>query len=98
MARSRRGRGHARSIGEVGQFSYSADTILPRSRNSGSSGETTSYWTVSSPRSLAAGEELRSSAKTSSWLPEDIVAPPTTEPVTEGDFKREDIDRVLRDL
>jgi hypothetical protein len=34
----------------------------------------------------AAGEELRSSAKTSSWLPEDIVAPPTTEPVAEGDF------------
>ena len=32
------------------------------------------------------------------WVPEDIVAPPTTEPVTAGDFKREDIDRVLRDL
>jgi hypothetical protein len=32
------------------------------------------------------------------WVPEDIVAPPTTEPVTAGDSKREDIDRVLRDL
>ncbi|MGZ4218284.1 MAG: hypothetical protein ACXVH3_21220 [Solirubrobacteraceae bacterium] len=34
------------------------------------------------------------------WVPEDIVAPPTTEPVTagRGDFKREDVDRVLRDL
>lgn len=34
------------------------------------------------------------------WVPEDITAPPTTEPVTAspGDFKREDVDRVLRDL
>ncbi len=34
------------------------------------------------------------------WVPEDIIAPPTTEPVTvsPGDFKREDVDRVLSDL
>jgi hypothetical protein len=34
------------------------------------------------------------------WVPEDLIAPPTTEPVTAspGDFKREDVDRVLSDL
>ncbi len=34
------------------------------------------------------------------WVPADIAAPPTTEPVTArpGDFKREDVDRVLSDL
>ena len=34
------------------------------------------------------------------WVPEDIPAPPSTEPVTTspGHFNREDVDRVLRDL
>ena len=34
------------------------------------------------------------------WVPEDIPAPPSTEPVTAGaaDFKPEDVDRVLSDL
>jgi hypothetical protein len=34
------------------------------------------------------------------WVPEDISAPPTTEPVAGGpiEFSREDVDRVLRDL
>jgi hypothetical protein len=34
------------------------------------------------------------------WVPEDIVAPPTTESVTAspGDFQREDVDRVFSDL
>ncbi|MGN6167795.1 MAG: hypothetical protein ACTHQQ_06440 [Solirubrobacteraceae bacterium] len=34
------------------------------------------------------------------WMPEDIPAPPTTEPVTLGptDFKRTDVERVLSDL
>jgi hypothetical protein len=34
------------------------------------------------------------------WVPEDIPAPPSTEPVTTspGQFNRDDVDRVLRDL
>jgi hypothetical protein len=34
------------------------------------------------------------------WVPEDLAAPPTTEPVmaSAGDFKRSDVQRVLRDL
>ena len=32
------------------------------------------------------------------WVPEDLAAPPTTEPVTASDFTRDDVARVLSDL
>jgi hypothetical protein len=51
-------------------------------------------------RAVMTAVEQRSGGERRWWVPEDIPAPPSTEPVATGpvEFTREDVDRVLSDL